>query len=113
MDEEAICFGGIVSGFTSKGIANQSLFTKDKNGSALKARLSNPQDIMLYKNEMYISDTGNACVKKLSKGKVTTLISAFSMGDGREPAEPCGLMIQGGKLYIGDIFTEELIEFEL
>lgn len=85
----------------------------DKNGSALKARLSNPQDIMLYKNEMYISDTGNACVKKLSKGKVTTLISAFSMGDGREPAEPCGLMIQGGKLYIGDIFTEELIEFEL
>ena len=85
----------------------------DKNGSALKARLSNPQDIILYKNEMYISDTGNACVKKLSNGKVTTLISAFSMGDGREPAEPCGLMIQGGKLYIGDIFTEELIELEL
>lgn len=85
----------------------------NKNGSALKARLSNPQDIILYKNEMYISDTGNACVKKLSNGKVTTLISAFSMGDGREPAEPCGLMIQGGKLYIGDIFTEELIELEL
>ena len=85
----------------------------DKNGSALKARLSNPQDIILYKNEMYISDTGNACVKKLSNGKVTTLILAFSMGDGREPAEPCGLMIQGGKLYIGDIFTEELIELEL
>lgn len=38
--------------------------------------------------------------------KVTTLVSAFSMGDGREPAEPCGLMIHGGKLYIGDILRK-------
>ena len=28
MEEEAICFGGIVSGFTSKGVAVRSLFTK-------------------------------------------------------------------------------------
>lgn len=85
----------------------------NKNGSALKARLSNPQDIVLYKDVMYISDTGNGCVKKLFKGKVTTLISAFSLGDGREPAEPCGLVIRNGKLYIGDIFNEDLIEFGL
>lgn len=85
----------------------------DKNGSAFNARLSNPQDIILYKNVMYISDTGNACVKKMSKGKVTTFVSPFSMGDGREPAEPCGLAIQSGKLYIGDIFTEDLLEVEL
>lgn len=84
-----------------------------KDGSAKSARLSNPQDIFLYKNDMYISDTGNACVRKLSGGKVTTLIKAFSMGDGREPAEPCGLMIRSGKLYVGDIFTEELIEVSL
>lgn len=84
-----------------------------KNGSALKALLSNPQDIILYKNDMYIADTGNACVRKLSNGRVTTLIAPFSMGDGREPAEPCGLMIQDKKLYVGDIFTEELIELKL
>lgn len=84
-----------------------------KNGSALKAGLSNPQDIIFYKDVMYISDTGNACVRKLSKGKVTTLIGAFSMGNGREPAEPCGLAIRDKKLYIGDIFTEELIELQL
>lgn len=85
----------------------------DKNGSALKARLSNPQDIFLYKDVMYISDTGNGCVRKLYNGKVTTLIRAFSMNDYRAPAEPCGLTIQGGKLYVGDIFTEELIELKL
>ena len=85
----------------------------DKNGSALKARLSNPQDIFLYKDVMYISDTANGCVKQLKNGKVTTLIEAFSMDDQRMPVEPCGLTIQGGKLYIGDIFTEELIEWKL
>lgn len=85
----------------------------DKNGSALNARLSNPQEIILYKNVMYISDTGNASVKKLENGKVTTLITPFSLGDGRQPAEPCGMTIQGGFLYVGDIFTEELIQFEL
>ena len=85
----------------------------DKNGSALKARLSNPQDIFLYKNVMYISDTGNACVRKLSKGRLTTLITAFSMGDGRAPAEPVALNRQGGSLYVGDIFTEELLEIKL
>ena len=85
----------------------------DKNGSALKARLSNPQEIFLYKDTMYISDTGNGSVKKMYKGKVTTLIAAFSMGDGETPAEPCGLTIQDGKLFVGDIFTEELIQFKL
>lgn len=84
-----------------------------KDGSALKARLSNPQDMILYKDMMYISDTGNGCVRKLENGKVTTVISAFSIGDGRAPAEPCGLSIQGGKLYVGDTFTEELLESEL
>ena len=85
----------------------------DKNGSAFNARLSNPQDITLYKNVMYISETGNACVKKLSKGKVRTFVLAFSLGDGRELAEPCDLAIQSVKLYIGDIFTENLLEVAL
>lgn len=84
-----------------------------KDGSALQARLSNPQEIFLYKNIMYISDTGNGCVKKLEGGKVTTLISAFSLEDGRAPAEPCGLTVQGKTLYVGDIFAEDLISFDL
>ena len=35
MDEGTICFGGIVSGFTSKGVAIQSLFSKDKKDNVL------------------------------------------------------------------------------
>ena len=85
----------------------------DKNGSALKARLSNPQDIVWSKGIMYISDTGNASVRKLSEGNLTTVVEPFSLDGGRQPAEPGGLLIQGGKLYVGDIFTEELIELTL
>ena len=44
---------------------------------------------------------------------LTTLITAFSMGDGRAPAEPVALNRQGGSLYVGDIFTEELLEIKL
>lgn len=85
-----------------------------KNATGQDAQFNRPTGMAVGENgEVYISDTGNACVRKLSGGKVTTLIKAFSLNDGREPAEPCGLMIRGGKLYVGDIFTEELIEFDL
>lgn len=85
----------------------------DADGSAKKARFSNPQDIILYKNDLYISDTGNGSVKKLSQGKVTTLVQAFSMQDKQAPAEPVGLTIQGNHLYIGDIFIEKLIKIKI
>lgn len=91
---------------SSKGVEG------DKNASALKARFSNPQEIYWYQNVMYISDTGNGAVKCLSNGKVTTIVNAFSMDDGLAPAEPCGLMIYSGKLYVGDIFAEKLLEVE-
>ncbi|MDD6206952.1 MAG: hypothetical protein PUB10_00315 [Clostridiales bacterium] len=82
-------------------------------GSAKKARFSNPQDIILYKNDVYISDTGNGSVKKLSKGKVTTVVEAFSLGENLAPAEPCGIMIKNGYLFVGDLFAEELLKIKL
>lgn len=85
----------------------------DADGNARKARLSNPQDIYVNADAVYISDTGNACVKKLADGKITTVIRAFSMGDGRAPAEPRGLTVIGKRLFIGDIFTEELYSVQL
>ncbi len=85
----------------------------DSVGSALSARFSNPQEILMYKGVMYISDTGNGSVKKLGKGKVTELVKAYSLNDLRAPAEPCGLMIKGGYLFVGDMFTEELLRIKL
>ncbi len=85
----------------------------DADGTARKARLSNPQDIYVRADTVYISDTGNACVKKLADGRATTVIRAFSMDDGKAPAEPGGLAVVGKKLFIGDTFTEELYSVQL
>ena len=49
MEEEAICFGGIVSGFTSKGVAIQSLFSEDKKGNVLCGVLFRVQNAMGYR----------------------------------------------------------------
>ena len=92
---------------SSKGIEGDAV------GSAAKARFSNPQEILLYKDVMYISDTGNGSVKKLSKGKVSTVVEAFSMDDQKDPAEPCGLAIKGSYLYVGDLFVENLLKIKI
>lgn len=92
---------------SSKGVEG------DCAGSANKARFSNPQDMILYKNDLYISDTGNGSVKKLSQGKVTTVVEAFSLEGKNTPAEPCGIMIKNGYLFVGDLFAEKLIKIKL
>ena len=49
MDEEAISFGGIVSGFTRKKTAVQSLFSKDKEGRVLGGVLFRVQNAKGYR----------------------------------------------------------------
>lgn len=85
----------------------------DKVGTAKNARFSNPQGLAIKNNIVYIADSGNASVKKLEKGKVTTLIEAFSLDGDRAPAQPRGMMIKGKTLYIGDVYAEELLKKEL
>ncbi len=85
----------------------------DATGRANRACLSNPQDIFVNADGVYISDTGNACIKKLANGKLTTVVSAFSLGDGRSPAEPGALVVRNDKLFFGDTFTEELYRYKL
>lgn len=85
----------------------------DAVGRALKARLSNPQDIFLFRDVLYIADTGNGSIKKLDGKKVTTVAAAFSLKGGKAPAEPGSMMIQRGHLFVGDLFTEELLKIKL
>ena len=85
----------------------------DSTKKALCASLSNPQDIFVNSSGIYISDTGNACIKKLSGGKLSLAVEAFSLGDGRAPAEPGALLVRGSTLLFGDTFTEELYSLDL
>lgn len=85
----------------------------DFAGSARKAGLSNPQDIFLFRDVLYIADTGNGSVKKMSGNKVTEFLPAFSLNGQKAPAEPGSLMIQNGYLFVGDLFTEEMLKVKL
>ena len=92
---------------SSKGIEGSSV------GKASKACLSNPQEICWANGKMYIADTGNGAVKLLQNGKVSEIVKAFSQSESTAPVEPCGLMIKGTYLFVGDMFTEELLKIEL
>ena len=92
---------------SSKGIEGSSV------GKASKACLSNPQEICWANGKMYIADTGNGAVKLLQNGKVSEIVKAYSLSEGTAPVEPCGLMIKGKYLFVGDMFTEKLLKIEL
>lgn len=85
----------------------------DLDGSATKSRFSNPQDIILYKGMIYVSDTGNDSIKKVYKGKVTTVVKAFSLQENMAPAEPSGMTIQDSYLYVGDMFLEKFLKIKI
>ena len=85
----------------------------DKNGAAEVSMLSNPQGVCVYKNNVYIADTGNGSVKKLKGGKVTAFLEAYSLENALLPAAPRALEVKGKTLYIGDIYIQQLIIFDL
>ena len=73
MDEETICFGGIVSGFTSKGVAIQSLFSKDKKSNALCGVLFRVQNVKGYSIEKVGDETDEVLLEMGSAFKVESM----------------------------------------
>lgn len=100
----------IVNGKVTTVAGSRKGIEGDSTGSALKARFSNPQEIYWNKDVMYISDTGNGSVKKLQKGKIVKVVEAYSLDSGASPVEPCALTVKGKYLFIGDIFSEQLLK---
>jgi DNA-binding beta-propeller fold protein YncE len=75
-----------------------------------EVRLQHPQGIDVWKGQLYITDTYNNKVKRVSPGerRVVTVVGAGSTGftDGAaglaELHEPGGLSVANGKLYVAD-----------
>ncbi len=85
----------------------------DSDGKALRAALSNPQEIVIYRGVLYIADTGNGCIKCLKDGRLETVLTANSRREGRIPAQPRALMARNGYLYLGDMFAGDLYRIKL
>ncbi|HUP04551.1 MAG TPA: hypothetical protein VMU19_11215 [Bryobacteraceae bacterium] len=93
----------VVAGTSSPGFSGD-------NGPAVKAQLRNPSGLAVdASGDLYIADSGNARVRKVAKGIITTVAGGGSvLGDGgpatkAELQNPAGLAIgPSGDLYICD-----------
>lgn len=86
----SISTGGVVSTFAGTGSAGLV------NGTAGNAEFYLPRGIAVDgSGNVYVADSGNNAIRKISGGSVTTLVSAGLSG-------PLGLHVIGGTLYIAD-----------
>ncbi len=74
-----------------------------EDGDISKARFSSPQRVIGSSDgTLYISDTGNGKVRRISAGQVTTIETKERL------FSPAGLLLQEDTLYICDSFTRRI-----
>ena len=110
-ETSSVRYGDLDGGGMVNTIVGQDLFSfGDVNGVGDEVRLQHPQGIDVWKGQLYITDTYNNKVKRVSPGerRVVTVVGAGSTGftDGAaglaELHEPGGLSVANGKLYVAD-----------
>lgn len=97
--------GGIITSVAGNGTSGYS----GDNGAATSAEPYEPFAVAVDSfNNLYISDSGNSVVRKVSNGVITTVAGGGSIGDGGPPAGallsvPKGVGVDSaGNLYIAD-----------
>lgn len=83
------------------------------DGTAAEALFSNPQGITVSDDGIiYIADTGNAAVRKLQEGTVSTVLYNPPAAMSVYPVSPTGLAVRGDELLICDNFARKLISIK-
>lgn len=110
---------GVISTIAGNGTA---AYTGD-GGQATSASMNNPQGVMVVDGCLYITDTGNHCIRKmdLSTGVITTVAgngAANFTGDGGQATigtfnTPNATSIANGKLYVVDQNNHRIRQVDL
>ncbi len=81
------------------------------NGSATSASLDSPDGIAVSGTDLYVADSGNRRVRKVSGGTITTVAGSdnLALGDGGPATSaglirPTGVAVRNGALYIADYY---------
>ena len=78
------------------------------NGPVSKAKFDHPQDLVVNKDgSIFVSDTGNSCIRKIADGRVTTFVAASSTTE--PPIQPRGLLRANDTLIAADQFARTLL----
>ncbi len=97
--------GGIVT-----TIAGSPGATGSADGTGDAARFNNPQGIVALDGDLYVADTGNHTVRKVTTGGVVTTLagtagtpgSSNGIGVSARFSSPLGIAVLGGSLYVAD-----------
>lgn len=84
------------------------------DGSVSIAKFDNPQGVAVADDgTVYVADTGNGAVRRLSDGRVSTLLAPADEADETFPVSPRGLLLEGDTLWVSDVFARELASLSL
>ncbi|MEG2775274.1 MAG: hypothetical protein RR906_07680 [Acetivibrio sp.] len=78
-----------------------------KDGKIKIAEFSNPQGIAVTKGIVYVADTGNSVIRKIEKGKVTT-IKEREGTESMYPVSPRSIFIKKKELMVSDVFAKTI-----
>ena len=90
----------------------------DVDGDGTAARFQHPLGIVLHDGTAYVADSYNHKIKQvvLSSGEVSTWLGTGKTGAGLDPlqlAEPAGLAIANGKMFIADTNNHRIVVVNL
>lgn len=78
------------------------------NGPVDKAKFDHPQDLVVNTDgSIFVSDTGNGCIRKIADGRVTTFVATSDTPE--PPIQPRGLLRSGDTLIAADQFACDLL----
>ena len=83
------------------------------DGPVSEAMFYNPQGLAVDGDVIYVADTGNSAIRKISANKVETLILVDLQNNDTYPISPRGLLLRGNTLLITDAFSGIVFEFPL
>jgi len=80
------------------------------DGAAQEACFSSPMGLAVdARGRVYVADTVNGAVRRISDGQVDTLVMSKPDSPQRWPVSPIGLLVQDSNLYVCDNFTGKLM----
>ena len=80
------------------------------DGAAAEACFSSPMGLAVdAQGRVYVADTVNGAVRRISDGQVDTLVMSKPDSPQRWPVSPIGLQVLGSSLYVCDNFTGKLM----
>lgn len=97
----------VLAGSVEGQTASDGVYEGDYvDGALANARFFNPQGVAVADDgTIYVADTGNGAVRKISGGRVSTLLAPAKNDSETFPVSPCGLLLDGSSLYVSDYFA--------